>query len=60
MDLAQRVRRAILIVAEKYTRIGRLAQCAVAKFGSVLQIAGGHVFLTALEIQEYRGLDRRR
>ena len=30
MDLAQRVRRAILIVAEKYTRAGRFGQCAVA------------------------------
>jgi len=30
MDLAQRVRRAIFIVAEKHTRRGRLGQCAVA------------------------------
>jgi hypothetical protein len=33
MDLAQRVRRAIFIVAEKHTRLGRLGQCAVAWLG---------------------------
>ena len=59
MDLAQRVRRAIFIVAEKHTRLGRLGQCAVTYFGSVSQI-WGPVLFTALASQEYRELDRRR